>query len=111
MKNIYFVVLVLISIVFLLRSVMKSKIAVKESFFWFVGALIALILSIFPNSIATIAEFFGVSYAPSLLFVISIVFILFMQFRDSKRSAYQQSQIIKLSQEIAILKQKNKDTN
>lgn len=108
MKNIYFVILVLVSVVALVRSVMKSKIAVKESFFWFVGALVALVLAIFPNSIIFIAKIFGIAYAPSLLFVICIVFLLFMQFRDSKRNAYQQAQIIKLSQEIAILKQKIK---
>ena len=67
-----------------------------------------LFLSIFPKSIDFVAKKIGVSYPPSLLFVLAIVFLLFINFRNSKRIAEQQLKIIELAQNIAVLKNNKK---
>lgn len=108
MKRIYFVIIALISIIYVVSVVRKNKFSIKESFYWFIGSLLMLVLAIFPKILDNVATFIGVSYAPSLLFVLCIIFLLFINFRNSKRIAEQQEKIIELGQNIAILKEKNK---
>lgn len=109
MKNEYFIIITCILVICMFRNVARSRIPVKESFFWMFGSLLALFLAIFPNSINVIAKFFGISYAPSLFFVICIIFLLFMIFRNSKRIAEQQEKINELGQQVAILSRDNKN--
>ena len=104
MKNIYFILIIILLIIYISRNVIKSRLSVKESFFWMFGSLVALILSIFPNLINYMARFFGVSYPPSLFFVLCILFLLFMCFRDSKRIAEQNEKIVELGEQVAYLK-------
>lgn len=110
MKNIYFIVLAILIIIYIVFSVKKSKLSIKESFWWVIGALCVLILSIFPKMFDFISIKIGVSYPPSLFFVISILFLCFMIYRNSKRIAEQQEKIIELGQQVAILKEKTKKT-
>lgn len=108
MKNIYFVILILLIMLYLFKAVFKSKLSVKESFFWIAGSVLALILAIFPQIIVELAKWMGISYPPSLLFVLCILFLLYLIFRTSKRSAFQESKIVELSQEVALLKKEIK---
>lgn len=108
MNNKYFIIISLISLFYVVWNVKKKKFSIKESFLWVIGTIIMVILSIFPYSIDKIAEFFKVSYAPSLLFVFSTIFLLFISFKNSNRISEQQEKIVELAQELAILKAKNK---
>lgn len=109
MKKIYFVILALITFIYIVHSIRKRKFSIKESFWWVVAAIIMLILSIFPYSIDHLANFLNIDYPPSLLFVLCIVFLVFINFRNSKRLAEQQEKIIELAQELAILKAEKRD--
>lgn len=104
MKNEYFIILTSAIVIYMIRNVVKSRMPVKESFFWMIGSLVALVLSIFPKSIDGIAKFVGVSYAPTLFLVIYVLFLTFMIFRNSKRIAEQQEKINELGQQVAYLK-------
>ena len=106
MKKAYFIIISIFVIVFIISSVKKSKLSIKESFWWMIGSLICLILSIFTGVVDWFAKIFGVAYPPSLLFVFCILFLIYMIFRNSKRIAEQQEKIIELAQQIAILKEK-----
>lgn len=103
MKNIYFIIFALFVFCYIVIEVRKKKFSIKESFWWVMAALLILILSIFPYSIDSIAKFFNVAYPPSLLFVACILFLLFINFRNSKRIAEHQEKIIELAQHVAIL--------
>ena len=74
MKNIYFIIVALFLLFYVIHIVRKGKLSIKESFWWVIGALIALVLAIFPKSIDVIAKWFGVSYPPTLMFVFCILF-------------------------------------
>jgi len=104
MKNIYFVIVIVLLITYISRNVIKSRVSVKESFFWIVGSFVALILAIFPKSMDSIAGFLGIAYAPTLFLLICVLFLLFMAFRDSKRIAEQNEKIVELGQQVAYLK-------
>ena len=89
-------------------EVRKKRFSIKESFWWVISSIIMLILAIFPYSIDKIAKLLNISYPPSLLFVLCILFLLFINFRNSKKIAEQQEKIIELAQNVAILKNEKK---
>lgn len=106
MNNIYFVIVSIIVLLYVVNIVRKKQFSIKESFWWFVGAVVMLILSIFPHSIDYFAKLLNISYPPSLLFVICIVFILFINFKSSRKIAELQMKVVELGQELAIVKDK-----
>lgn len=108
MKNIYFIIISIFAMLYIVLEVRKKRFSIKESFWWIVASIAMLVLSIFPYSIDRIAKLLNIAYPPSLLFVICIVFLVFMNFRSSKKIAEQQEKIIELAQHIAILESKNK---
>lgn len=106
MNNSYFIVLSILLLLYVINIVRKKTFSIMESFWWFVGAIIMLLLSIFPYSIDWIAKQLNISYPPSLLFIVCIVFLLLQNFRDSKRISELQVKVIELGQELAIVKEK-----
>ncbi len=109
MKNIYFVIVAVLFMIYMIVEIRKEKLSIKESFWWMMSSLLMLILALFPYSIDWLAEKLGIDYPPSLLFVICIVFLLFINFRNSKRISEQQIKIIDLAQNISLLKERIKD--
>lgn len=109
MKNIYFIIVSLIVVLYIVTEVRKKRFSIKESFWWVIASIAMLILSIFPYSIDRIAILLNIVYPPSLLFLICIVFLVFMNFRNSKKIAEQQEKITELAQQIAIIKERSKD--
>lgn len=105
MKKIYFIIIAIICMVYIISEVRKKKFSIKESFWWFVASVVMLLLSIFPYSINWLAKIFGVEYPPSLLFVFCIIFLTFINFRNSKKIAEQQEKIIELAQQVSIIKE------
>lgn len=106
MNNIFFIILSIIVLFYVINIVRKKNFSIKESFWWIIASIIMLLLSIFPYSIDWFAEKLNISYPPSLLFIVSIVFLLFINFRDSKRISELQMKVVELGQELAIIKEK-----
>ena len=103
MKKIYFIILSAFSLIYVIVEVRKKHFSIKESFWWFIAAIGMLLLAINPYSIDRIAAWLNIAYPPSLLFVICIIFLLFINFKNSKRIAEQQDKITELAQRLAIL--------
>lgn len=108
MKKIYFIIIAMFAFVYVIYEVRQRKFSIKESFWWVVASIIMLLLAIFPYSMDYLAKVFNVAYGPSLLFVFCIVFLTFINFRNSKKIAEQQEKITELAQQVAILKEKNR---
>ena len=104
--NILFIIIGLLSIIYIIDRVKKGSFSVNESIFWIFGGVCILILSIFPSIIVKLADFVGVDYPPSLLFMLCIIFLVFITFRNNRRIAEQQEKIIELAQIVSILKSK-----
>lgn len=110
MNNIYFIILSIVVIIYVFNIVRQKQFSIKESFWWMFASLIMLFLSIFPYSIDWFASALGIAYPPSLLFVLCIVFLLFILFRNSRKIFELQMRVIEMGQEMAILKEKvNRD--
>lgn len=109
MKNTYFIALALVIMLYVVLEVRKKRFSIKESFWWLMATFIMLLLAIFPYSIDKLAKFLNVDYPPSLLFVLCIIFILFINFKSSKKIAEHQEKIIELAQYVAILEDEVKE--
>lgn len=106
MENKYFICLSIFIILYVFNIVRKKMFSIKESFWWIVASILMLILSIFPYSIDWLASKLNIAYPPSLLFLLCIIFLLFINFRNSKRIAELQMKTVELGQEVAIIKEK-----
>ena len=111
MKNVYFIILSLLCMMYVIFIVRKKKLSIGESFWWFFFLIIMLLLSIFPYSIDWLAKIFHIAYPPSLLFVFCIVFLVFMIFRNNKKISEQNEKIIELAQHVAILESELNEKN
>jgi hypothetical protein len=107
--NIFFAIVGIILVVYILNSVKNNKLDIKESILWLFGTLVIIVLTIFPGIIGYISNLVGIEYAPSLFFLICIVFLVFINFRNSKKIIKQQEKLTILAQELAILKEEIKE--
>lgn len=92
--------------VFVYKKVKKKLLLEKESIFWMIGALGILILGIFPNIIIVLANILHIKYAPSLLFLMGIIFSLALIFRITNHISIVSTQIKELAQYNAILEKR-----
>ena len=111
----FFIILSIIAIIVVVVNIKRKNFSIQESFWWMMGSIAMLILSIFPGIIDGLAGLMHINYPPSLLFIISIIFLLFIVFRNSKRISKQQEKIVELAQQLALvknaMKQKDRQKN
>ena len=103
--NIFYIVLGVALFIYIVCVVVKGTFDIYESIFWIIGTVIILILSIFPNLIIWLAGLIGIEYAPSLLF------LLFVNFRNTQKIVKQKERILSLAQDVAILKEEVRNIN
>lgn len=106
MNNIYFIAISTIILLYVIFIVKKRNLSIKASFWWIFGAIIMLILSIFPYSIDWFAKKMNIDYPPSLLFLLCTIFLIFIIFRLNKQLSEMESKVVELGQELAVLKEK-----
>lgn len=106
MKNIYFIVLVLLVMIYIIRSIRKNKLSISTSFGWFMCAIAMLILAIFPKCLDWLATLIGVTYPPALFLTLCVVVLVIICFNYSKKLNEQKEKINALAQEVSILKEK-----
>ena len=104
MKNIYFIILSVLVIIYMFYSIRKDKLSIKTSFGWFIISIVMLLFSIFPKSIDFVAVKLGVAYPPTLLFTLCIVLLLVQNFNTSKKVYDLQEKLNYLEQDITITK-------
>lgn len=104
--NYLFILIGILFVIYIINLIRKRIFSVVESFFWICGAIITLIFSIFPKILDWISIKVGIDYPPSLLFMLCIIFLIFINFRNSRKIAEQNEKIIELAQNLTILKNK-----
>ena len=94
-----------LTLVFLL-ILAKGKLREEYSFIWVFGALILILFSFWREGLAVIAKLLGVYAAPNLVFMVAIfgIFIYLLHISVVVSQLHEKNK--KLSQEIALLKNK-----
>ena len=100
------IVLAILFILIVIDLVKKNKLIEKYSILWMIFSVVVLVFAIVPEFTIELADFVGIVYAPALLFLAGILFLLFYVLYLTKVISKQEARIVKLTQEIAILKEK-----
>lgn len=104
--NVLFVIIGIILIGYIIKSVMNKNFDMYESIFWIIATIAIIVLAIFPKSLDKISLKLGISYSPSLVFLLGVVFLLFINFKQSRLLNDEKQKTIELAQNVAILKEK-----
>jgi hypothetical protein len=90
----------------IVRLILKNKLRTEYSFLWIVMGIVFLVFTLWRESLDLLAKFFGVYYAPSLIFILFFFTIFIFLIHLSVVSSKHHEQIKKLAQENALLKEK-----
>lgn len=92
-------VIVLIVVLLLLRSYFLPE---KYAITWLAAAIVALVLSIFPQILNTVAGFFGIAQPINLLFVGGFFVVLLLLMQISLDLARTRDELRKAIQKLAL---------
>jgi hypothetical protein len=90
-------------IVYVIWNVSKSKLLEAESVIWVLGAVFAFMLTLFPKDLAVISKWIGIQYPPAAFFLIVVVFLSIISFRQFLMISKLTTRTTDLIQKIAIL--------
>jgi len=101
-------IVAIIAVVFFLglitRFILKGKLRTEYSIIWILMGVMFLVFSLWRQSLDLLAGFFGVYYAPSLIFIFFFFMIFIFLIHLSVVNSKQHEQNKKLAQEIALMK-------
>lgn len=109
--NYFFITLGVLFIIYIFISIKRNEFTIEESAFWIVGSIVVLFLSIFYKSLDKLSSKLGIAYGSSFIFLIAIIVLLFMNFRNSKKILKMNEQIIKLSHKVSMLESEIDERN
>lgn len=92
----------LLTLVFYL--IYKKRLKEQYAVLWIVLSLGILFFSLFRDTLAQLADFFGVFYAPSLLFMFAFLIFMLILIQLSSVISKLKDDVKKLTQEIGLLK-------
>lgn len=107
MIYIFAIIFAVLFIMFIINLVKKDKLDEKYSILWLIASVVILAVSIYPKLITYFANKFNVYYPPTLMLLFAIIilgaYIVHMTVVITK----QNKMIVKLTQELGILKEKS----
>lgn len=106
MINIYLVSIIfsVIFLVLIIELVRKNKLSEKYSLLWILFGAVILIFSLSPVFIEKISLILDIKYAPSVLFIFGLLFLIVYTLWITIAYTKQSKRVIRLTQEIAIIK-------
>lgn len=107
--RVFFIIVAVVLMMYIYHNVKKNTLSQDESILWVIGAVIILILSIWPNIIIWLANIVGIAYPPSLLFLVTSVFLVLFLFRNSQQISILKEKNKELIQDLALLEKRVRD--
>jgi len=107
--NVY-TISIIFSLTFLIvvvELVRKGKLQVKYSILWILMSTVLLVLSSTPIIINKLAKWLDIKNPPSFLFLFGLVYLLIYNLHLTVVVSKQSEKITRLTQEIALIKEKN----
>ena len=99
------VVFAVFFIFLVIELVRRDRLLEKYSLMWLFFSVVIILFASAPHTINLIAENLNIKYAPSLLFLIGVIFLIVYTLHITTVVSRQNDRIVRLTQEIAILKQ------
>lgn len=96
----------LILLINILNAVRTEKLKIRYAILWIITCVLMLAFSLWKGLIDVLAHFFGIYYAPSMLFLAVCVFILVILFHFSVVISQLSERERKIAQDMAILRER-----
>lgn len=96
----------LITLIFVTKKVRDSKIKLEDSLFWFIFAVLLLIVSIFPQIFEALASIAGVYSTSNFVFLFFIFVLLIKCFTLTLRVSQLDTKVKEIAQQLAIEKKR-----
>lgn len=103
---------IIVSLLFILQVMYftsKHKLKDQQAFLWLIIAISSLIIALAIPVFNRLATFIGVSYMPSLIFLLAFLIIISIVLYQTTILSNQQEKIKNLVQELAFLKKEIQD--
>ncbi len=100
--RIFLIVGSVLSCVYVLRRIRKSKMRTEDSIFWLFFSVILVLLGIFPGIAGWLAGLLGVQSTVNLVYLIIIFLLLIRVFVQDQKVARTEAQLVHLIQTYAI---------
>lgn len=94
----------LLTFVFIISRIRKSKVRLEDSIFWLCLGLLLLILAIFPQIFYFLSSIVGTMAPVNLVFLFFIFILLIVTFNLSMRISRADTKIKELTQQLAVEK-------
>lgn len=107
--KIFLVIVCILLIVYIYSKVLNKKLDHKSAFSWIGIIIILMIICIFDKILIPIKDFLGFEVTSNMIFFIGFIFISLLLLSLSSKVNKQNERIIKLTQELAILKKDNEN--
>lgn len=92
----------LLTAVYVLRRVRKSRMRTEDSVFWLIFSLVLVVMGLFPDAMTRLARMIGVISAANLVFLIVIFLLIIKLFLMDQRISKLQQQVTDTAQTVAI---------
>lgn len=93
-------VLVLLVVIELLR---RRRLRERHAVWWFVAGVLALVVSVFPNTLTWAASLIGVAIPTNLVFFVSIAILFLVCLQHASELTQLESRTRKLAERVALL--------
>ena len=100
--RIFLIVGSVLSCVYVLRRIRKSKMRTEDSVFWLFFSVVLVLLGIFPGIAGWLAGLLGVQSTVNLVYLIIIFLLLIRVFVQDQKVARTEAQLVHLIQTYAI---------
>lgn len=93
-------------IAYVLRCIVKRNITARQSLFWILMGVVVVIFCCFPFLTMRLADFFGVEYAPSIIYMTALIIVAFGLFYCFQKLAKLSAQLRDLAIHLTIVQKK-----
>lgn len=104
--KIILIFIIFLFLIYICKSIKSNKLSTRHAFIWFFSDIIIIFSIIFVESLLKVSNFIGIETVSNMMFFLGFVFLIVLCFNISIQLSNQNKKIIKLTQELGILKNK-----
>lgn len=102
--KIFLIILCLIFDLIVYKKVIDKRLQMKYCISWFITTFILIFITVFDRLLIPIRNFFGFETSSNMIFLIGFIMLTLLIFNQNIKISENNNKIIKLTQELAILK-------
>ena len=106
----FLIIMCLLFDMFVYKKIEKGKLQLGQSFVWFILSFLLIFVTVFDGILEPLKNFLGFETISNMLFLVGFFVLTLIVFSINIKLSEQNMKIIKLTQEVALLK-KEKSSN